>query len=72
MGRDSHLIFIGAANHIEIEIDATFIDHCQPFQQSNFTLGRKQKLNGGRRGDRTGVPMNSWGQLCGPRKGQLY
>lgn len=38
---DSHLVFIGAANHIEIEIDATFIDHCQSFQKGDFTWGKK-------------------------------
>ena len=36
---DSHLIFIGAADHIEIEIDTAFVYHCQAFQEGNFTCG---------------------------------
>ena len=38
-GGDSHLIFIGAADHVEIEINTAFVYHCQAFQEGNFTCG---------------------------------
>lgn len=36
-GGDSHLIFIGAADHIEIEINTALIHHRQAFQERDFT-----------------------------------
>lgn len=33
---DSHLIFIGAADHIEIEINTAFVYHCQACSNSHL------------------------------------
>lgn len=41
-GGEPHLIFIGAANHIEIEINTAFIYYCQAFQKGDFTWGKKR------------------------------
>lgn len=47
---DSHLIFIGAADHIEIEINTAFVYHCQAFQEGNFTCGDGWGNKGGNSG----------------------
>lgn len=40
----SHLVFIGAANHIEIEIDTAFVYYCQAFQEGDFTWSGGEKV----------------------------